>query len=56
MLGLETPAIWSAYLCCILSTLICIIYGAINWNKGDDQVFPEDKKWLDDEKQVEDTL
>lgn len=56
MLGLNVPAIWSAYLLCILSALLCIIYGAINWNKGDDPVYPEDKKWVTDEKIAEGDL
>ena len=34
MLGIEDPWIWSVYLLCILSTLLCIAYGLINWNKG----------------------
>lgn len=33
VLGLTDPIIISAYLGCILITLICVIYGAINWNK-----------------------
>ena len=39
LFGLEDPWIWGAYLgiilSIILSTLLCIVYGAVNWNKGD---------------------
>ena len=33
--GLEDPWIIGSYLGIILSTLLCIVYGAVNWNKGD---------------------
>ncbi len=33
ILGLTDPWIIAAYLGCIIITIICIIYGAINWNK-----------------------
>ncbi|MGI6565591.1 symporter small accessory protein [Candidatus Methanosphaera massiliense] len=32
ILGLTDPIIICAYLSCILITIICIIYGAVNWN------------------------
>ena len=56
VLGIEDPGIWSAYLLCILSALFCIIYGLINWNKGDEAIHPEDVKWVKDEKAVEKEL
>ncbi len=34
MLGINDPWIWGVYLLCIFSTLLCVIYGLINWNKG----------------------
>jgi len=27
--------IWGVYVGIILSTLLCIVYGIVNWNKGD---------------------
>jgi len=36
MLGIDDPWIWGVYLLSILSTLICIVYGMLNWNKGDE--------------------
>ena len=56
MLGIDDPQIWIAYLLCILSTIFCIIYGISRWNKGDEPVYPEDKRWLEDEKEVENNL
>ncbi len=33
-MGINDPWIWGVYLLCIFSTLLCVIYGLINWNKG----------------------
>jgi hypothetical protein len=33
VLGMTDPWIWGAYIGCIVITIICVIYGAINWNK-----------------------
>ena len=44
-LGINDPWIWSIYILIILSALLCVVYGAINWNKGDDDEdddIPED--------------
>ena len=57
MLGLDDPTISLAYVLCVLSALLCVVYGAINWNKGDEPVTDEDLEWAREEKEeVEDTL
>jgi len=57
MFGLSSFGIWSAYLLCILSALICVVYGAVNWNKGDEDLKKEDLDWAKEEKtEVEDAL
>jgi len=56
MLGIEDKYIWLAYLLCILSSLLCVLYGLINWNRGGTQVEPEDAKWAAEEKKVEEEL
>ena len=33
MLGIDDPWIWGVYLLCILSALLCLIYGIVNWNR-----------------------
>ncbi len=33
MLGFAGVSVFLAYLFCILSTVVCVIYGAIMWNK-----------------------
>jgi len=33
VLGIDDPIIVAVYLLCIFSTLLCVIYGVVNWNK-----------------------
>jgi hypothetical protein len=37
LLGIEDPWILTVHLLCILSTLLCVAYGAMNWNKGQER-------------------
>lgn len=57
MLGIEDPYVAAAYLLCIAASVLCVIYGLVNWNKGDDsEVGPEDVQWAEEEKKVEESL
>jgi hypothetical protein len=56
MLGIQDPQIWMAYVLTIASALFCVIYGIMNWNKGDEPVYPEDEKWVKDQTSVETDL
>lgn len=56
VLGLPDPGVWLAYVLCIASALFCVVYGVLNWNKGDEAIRPEDIRWVKDEKAVEDNL
>jgi hypothetical protein len=56
MLGIEDPGVWLAYILCIASVIFCVVYGAQNWNKGDEPVYPEDVKWVKDEKEAAEKL
>ncbi len=56
MLGIEDPQVWGAYLLCIASAMFCVVYGLLNWNKGDETVHAEDKKWVESEKTVEEQM
>ena len=52
MLGIDDLWIWGVYLLSILSTLICIVYGMLNWNKGnevDDSEISEEIIWEEQE-------
>lgn len=37
VLGIADPWIWGSYILCILATLLCVVYGILNWNKGDEE-------------------
>ena len=52
MFGLDDPQVWLAYLLCIVSALGAVIYGIVNWDKGDETIYAEDKKWVDGEKEA----
>jgi len=56
LLGIEGTSVWLAYVLCVLSTLLCVVYGLLNWNKGDEPVQEADVKWAAEEKKVEQEL
>jgi hypothetical protein len=56
MLGIEDKGVLTAYLLCIASTILCIVYGLLNWNKGNEDVQPDDVKWAAEEKKVEEEV
>jgi hypothetical protein len=56
MLGLADPWIAAAYILCILSSLLCVVYGALNWNTGAEAVGETDTQWATEEEKLEDEL
>ena len=56
MLGIEDKWVALAYILCIASALLCVIYGLINWNRGDVEPQREDIEWAKEEKKVEEEL
>jgi hypothetical protein len=52
ILGLPDPWIALVYLLCIGSTLLCVVYSYLNWNKGDDAPKAEDVEWAKHEEEV----
>jgi hypothetical protein len=56
MLGIHDVGVALAYVLCIASTLLCVVYAWRNWNKGDATVEPDDVKWAKDEDKVEEEL
>lgn len=56
MLGIDDTGVWMAYVLCLISTLLCVIYGIVRWNKGDEPTEETDVKWVQDEKKVEEEL
>jgi len=60
MFGLGDAAVSTGFLLTILSSLLCIIYGIIIWNKPEEEVseeeIREEKKWAEEEKKIEETM
>jgi hypothetical protein len=56
MFGIEDSCVSAAYLLCILSSLLCVLYGLATWNRGDEPTSAEDVRWAQEEKHVEDEL
>jgi len=57
VLGIESPAVWGAYVLSLLSAVACVVYGVVNWNKGNEPVKKEDADWAKEQKaEVEDAL
>ena len=53
MFAIEDNIVALAYLLCILSALICVVYGVLNWNKGKEPISKQDIEWAKQEKEVE---
>ena len=59
MLGIPDFWIWSVYILCILSTILCVVYGILNWNKGSEteiQEVEEESNWEKKEMEIEANL
>ena len=56
MFGIEDKYVSMVYLLCIASSLLCIIYGLLNWNRGEEVAKEEDIRWAQEEKHVEEEL
>ena len=56
LLGIEDPIVALAYVLCLGSTLLCVVYGWRNWNRGDEDVKEEDVRWAAEEDKVEENL
>jgi hypothetical protein len=56
ILGIEDGYVLAAYLLCIGSAVLCVLYGLITWNKGQEPVEKEDFEWAAEERKVEEEL
>jgi heme exporter protein D len=56
MMGIQSTAVWLAYLLSVVSAIGCVIYGVINWNKGASKVKKEDRAWLEKEEAREEEI
>lgn len=48
--------VWLAFWLSIISAFVCIVYGALNWNKEDKENIRDIKKWAKDEDKIESKL
>ena len=60
MLGISDLSISLAYILCIASALLCLIYGIIMWNKGGGDAeaieMAEEAKWQEKESIIDEKL
>lgn len=59
MFGIPDFWVYSAFILCVLSTLLCVIYGALNWNKeaeNEIEEILEESKWEIEESKVVEKL
>ena len=56
MFGIADPWIFLAYLLCILSSLLCVVYGIMKWSKDSEEVEEEQVKWAKEEDEISETL
>ncbi len=57
MLGIEDGYVLAAYLLCLASAAVCVIYGLINWNRGAEaRADQEEVRWAAEEDKVEQEL
>lgn len=55
MLGIDDPGIYMGYIFAILGLMACVIYGIMNWNKGEETDIEEIQKDLEWESKDEQT-
>lgn len=58
MLGLEGIAVPLGFILTILSTLLCVVYGILNWNKGyvTREELRQEQDWKEVEAEVQSSL
>ncbi|PKM95492.1 MAG: hypothetical protein CVU84_05345 [Firmicutes bacterium HGW-Firmicutes-1] len=59
MLGIQDFNIFLVFTLCVLCALFCVIYGVINWNKGQEKETDEINEeliWEENENKINDLL
>jgi hypothetical protein len=56
MLGIQDRWVSLVFLLCVLSSVLCVVYGIFAWNRGAEDIGPEDKRWAAEEDKVEEKL
>lgn len=55
-LGLADFWVFLAYVLCICSSVLCVVYGLINWNRNGSEITPEDVAWAQDEDKLSEEM
>jgi TRAP-type C4-dicarboxylate transport system permease small subunit len=57
-LGINDFWVFLAYFLCLISALLCLIYGWKNWNKGhiNEEDYKKESEWALKEKNIEETF
>lgn len=55
-LGLSDPWIIAAYVGCLASAALCLVYGLLAWNKGAEPTRPADQQWAEHEDEIAEEL
>ncbi len=55
-LGIVDFWVFLAYALCLLSALVCVVYGALKWNKNGGDIKPEDVAWAREEDALSDEM
>ena len=56
MFGIHDKSVLLAFLLCIGSTILCLVYGMVQWNKGPDEPKSEDADWVKHEIEIDNKL
>ncbi len=59
LLGFGDVWVWLVYVLCVLSTLLCVVWGAFTWNREDEidrEPDEEVRHWDEEETKVEQKL
>ncbi|MFC1614590.1 symporter small accessory protein [Gemmatimonadota bacterium] len=56
MFGIADPWIAMAYLLCILSSILCIVYGLMKWNSDGESIEEEKAKRAKEEDKISEAL
>jgi hypothetical protein len=56
MWGIQDGWVLAAYLLCIASTVLCVLYGLATWNRGDEPQPTQKTQWVAEEKKLEEEL
>ncbi|MFH1567695.1 MAG: symporter small accessory protein [Gemmatimonadota bacterium] len=56
MLGLADGWVFLAYVLCILSSVLCVVYGVRNWDRDGETDGAEQTQWMKQETEIEKPL